>query len=160
MPISTKFCTTHPWWMKSRFVQMNGHALFLGGWRGIKIHWRNLKIFISRTTGPNSTKLGKTSLNEEYTRLFKLKGHAFFAKVVNKKYAKIHLRNLKFSSSWTTGPFLNTKSHLLELLGQFYINFMINIIIALLKCFHRFEMVSHVSDVTHESLVSKELYIL
>ena len=59
-PVSAKLGTSIHGWRESKFYQMRGHVLFQGeiNMKFQKIHWRNLKIFSSRTTGPISTKLG------------------------------------------------------------------------------------------------------
>ena len=91
-----------------------------------KIHWRNLKIFFSRTTGPISTKLGtkhpwvkgiQVCSNEgplpfprgDTCNYEEVNGSAMlFIKGDIHKIAKIHWRNLKIFSSRTTGP-ISTK---------------------------------------------------
>ena len=73
-PISTKLGTKHHilGWKGFKFVQMKGPALFQGEIivEIVKIHWQNLKIYFSRTTGSIST---KASLDEGDSNLFILK---------------------------------------------------------------------------------------
>ena len=56
---STKLDTKHPWVMGSQFCSNEGLRLFQKGDNKEigKIHWRILKIYFSRTTGPISTKV-------------------------------------------------------------------------------------------------------
>ena len=52
--------TKHPWEKGIQVCSNEGHRPFPRGdnYEIVKIHWWNLKIFFSRTTGPISTKLG------------------------------------------------------------------------------------------------------
>ena len=63
-PISTKLCTKHPWVKGISSCSNDGpHPLPRGdNYEIAKIHWRNLKIFFSRTTGLISTKFGTKHL--------------------------------------------------------------------------------------------------
>ena len=58
-PISTKLRTKHPWVKGMWVCSNNGPRYFPSGDNDevAKIHWRNLKIFIPRSTGSISTKL-------------------------------------------------------------------------------------------------------
>ena len=59
-PISTKLGTKHPWVSGINICSNEGPCPFPMGdnYEIVKIHWRNLKIFFSRTIGPISTNLG------------------------------------------------------------------------------------------------------
>ena len=59
-PISTKLGTKHPWVKGTQVCSNEGPRPFPRGdnYEIVKIHWRNLKIFFSRTTKPISNKLG------------------------------------------------------------------------------------------------------
>ena len=59
-PISTKLGTKHPWMNGFQICSNEGPSSFSRGdsYKMVKIHWRNLEIFVSRTTEPISTKLG------------------------------------------------------------------------------------------------------
>ena len=96
-----------------------------------KIHWWNLKIYFSRTTGPISTKLGKGILGWRGFRFVYIESHTFFQReIITKcKNTFTKLKNLLFQNYWA--------------------NFMIYIF----KSIHWFELVSQVSDVAHGPLV-------
>ena len=58
--ISTKLGTKHPWMNGVQICSYEGPFSFSRGdnYKKVKIHWRNLKIFFSRSTESFSTKLG------------------------------------------------------------------------------------------------------
>ena len=58
-PISTKLSTKHPWMKGIQVCSNEGPCPFPKGdnYEIVKIHWWNVKVFFSRTTGPISTKL-------------------------------------------------------------------------------------------------------
>ena len=58
--ISTKLSKMHPWVKGIQICSNDGPRSFPGGDNNqiAKIHWRNSKIFFSRTAGPISTKFG------------------------------------------------------------------------------------------------------
>ena len=146
-----------------------------------KIHWRNLKIFFSRTTGPISTKLGTKHLLVICTN----EDSCPFLTGGNYKIGKRHGRNLKiywanFSQTWQkaslgeknlsllklnghTSSQRETITKLLKCIDEILKMFSSRttepilwyIIIALLidKCIHRFELVSQESYVAHGPLV-------
>ena len=60
LPISTKLGTKYSWVKGIQVYSNEGPRPFPRGdnYEIVKIHWRNLKIFFSRTTEPISTKLG------------------------------------------------------------------------------------------------------
>ena len=60
LSISPKLGTKHPWVKGIQVCSNEGPRPFPRGdnYEIVKIHWRNLKIFFSRTTGPISAKLG------------------------------------------------------------------------------------------------------
>ena len=79
-PISSKHSTKHSWVMGIQVCSNEGPRPFPRGdnYELAKIHWRNFKIFISRTTGPISTKLRKkASLGDGNLRLFKWRATLF-----------------------------------------------------------------------------------
>ena len=104
-PISTKLGTRHSW-VKGNPVCTNErpHAFPRGDKheKG-KIHWRNLKIFISRTTGPISTKLGTKHPWVKGNLVYTNEGPCPFPREENHKIAKIRWQNLKIFFSWTIG---------------------------------------------------------
>ena len=59
-PISTKLGTKHSWVKGIQVCPNEGPRPFPRGdnYEIVKIHWQNLKIFFSRTTGSISSKLG------------------------------------------------------------------------------------------------------
>ena len=59
-PISIKLGTKHPWVQGIKVCSNEGPCPFPRGdnYEIVKIHWRNLKIVFSRTTGPISTRIG------------------------------------------------------------------------------------------------------
>ena len=124
----------------------------------MKIHWRNFKIFCSRTTNFNQT-WHKASLGVEELRFFILKGQAFLQREIITKLQK-YILEIKIFSSRTTRPDSVLKSPS-ELLGQFLWWVRVRVvIIALLKCIHWCKLVSEVSYVAHGPLVERILMYL
>ena len=83
VPISTKLCTKHPWVKGIKNSSNEGPHPFPKGenYELVKINWRNLKFFFSRTTEPISSQLGtwhKASLGEADSILFKWRAPPFF----------------------------------------------------------------------------------
>ena len=74
----------------------------------VKIHWRNLKIFFSRTTEPISTKLGTKHPWVKGIQVCSNEGSRHFPRGDNYEIVKIHWRNLKIFLFRTTGP-ISTK---------------------------------------------------
>ena len=74
----------------------------------VKIHWRNLKLFFSRRTGPISTKLGTKHPWMKGIQVCSNERPCPFLKGNNYEIAKIHWRNLKIFFSRTTKP-ISTK---------------------------------------------------
>ena len=108
--MSTKLGTKHPW--------VKGILLCFKKWphpfpRGdnyeiANIHWRNLKIFFSRTNEPISTKLGAMHPLVKRYQVWSNEGPCPFPRGDNNEIAKIHWRNLKVNFSRTTEP-ISTK---------------------------------------------------
>ena len=94
--ISTKLGTEHP--------MVNDYDLYQGGGGDnndtTKIHWVNLRIFISRTTWPISTKFGTRHPWFKGIQVCQMMGHAF-SKGDNSEIAKMYWRNLKIVFSRT-----------------------------------------------------------
>ena len=83
----------------------------------VKIHWWNLKIFFSRTTGPISTKLSTKHPCVKGIQFFSNEGPYPFPRGDNYEIVKIHWRNSKIFFSRTTGLIstkLGTKHPLVE----------------------------------------------
>ena len=94
-------------WRGFKFVQMKGLALFQ---REIitkiaKKHWRNSKIFFSRTTEPISTKLGTKHPWVKGIQVCSNEGPRPFPRGDNYEIVKIHWWNFKIFLSRTTEPF-------------------------------------------------------
>ena len=110
----------------------------------VKIHWRNLKIFFSRTTGPISTKLGiEVSLGEQDFSLFQWRV-ALFYRGDNYEIAKLHWRNLKISTQGFTNKVCLIIKKGYDWLSPLSINLWYNHIFE--QCIYWFELVSKVSD--------------
>ena len=101
----------HPWLKGIQFCLNEKPRPFLRGDNQeiVKIHWRNLKIFFSRTTGPISTKLGTKYLWDKGIKLCSNEGPWPFPWVDNYEIAKISWRKFKnllqnqranFNQSW------------------------------------------------------------
>ena len=108
--ISTKLGTMHPWVEGIRVCWNEGPRLFPRGddYEIVKIHWQNLKIFFSKTTGPISTKLGTKHPLLIRTHVHSNEGFCPFQRgdIYGGK-TKIHWKNLKIFSR-ATGP-ISTK---------------------------------------------------
>ena len=63
LSISTKLGSKHHWLNEIQVCSKKGHAHFKGSW------WRNLRIFLSRTIGPISTKLSTKYLRVKGTQV-------------------------------------------------------------------------------------------
>ena len=110
-PISIKFCTKHSWVMKTQVCVHEGPCPFpkVENYKIVKIHWRNVKIFFSRTYHwANFNQIWhNASLGEGDSRLFKWSA-SYFPRGDNYKIAKIHWGNLKIFFPKITGP-ISTK---------------------------------------------------
>ena len=71
----------------------------------VKIHWRNLKIFFSRTTWPFSTKLVTMHPWVKGIQVCLNKGPCSFSRADNYKMVKIHRQISKIFFSRSTEPF-------------------------------------------------------
>ena len=73
-PISTKLSTMHLWVKIIQIYSNEGSNPFPKGdnFKIAIIHWRNLRFFFSRTTGPILTKLG--TMHPDYLRVKEFKG--------------------------------------------------------------------------------------
>ena len=138
----------------------------------VKIHWQNLKIFFSRTTGPILTKLGTKHHWVKGFQVCSNEGPCPFQREDNYEIVKIHWRNLKIFFSRTTGPILtqlgtkhpwvkgiqvcSNEEPINSQLIMFFssLNQHFDIII----CVYWFELFSQVSDVAHGPLVSHCIY--
>ena len=95
-PISTKLGTKHHWMKGIQFCSNERPLPFPRGdnYEIVKIHWRNLKIVFSRTTGPISTKLGTMHPWVKEIQVCSNEEPRPFPRGVNKEIAKIHWRSL------------------------------------------------------------------
>ena len=94
-PISTKLCTKHPWMKGIQICSNEGPCFFSRGdnYKMVKIHWRNLKIFFSRTTEPISTKLGTKHPWMKGIQVYSNEGPRPFPRADNYEIVKIHWQN-------------------------------------------------------------------
>ena len=101
----------HPWLKGIQFCSNEKPRPFLReeNQEIVKIHWRNLKIFFSRTTGPISTNLCTKYLWDKGIKLCSNEGPCPFPWVDNYEIAKISWRKVKnllqnqranFNQSW------------------------------------------------------------
>ena len=106
----TKLGTKHPWGKGIQVCSNEGPCSFSRGdnYKMVKIHWRNLKIFFSRTTEPISTKLGTKHPWMKGIQVYSNEGPRPFPRADNYEIVKIHWQNLKIFFSRTTGP-ISTK---------------------------------------------------
>ena len=109
-PISTKLGTKHPWVKGIQVCSNEGPRPFPRGDNNeiAKIHWRNSKIFFSRTNEPISTKLGTKHPWVKGIQVCSNEGPCSFSRGDNYKMVKIHWRNIKIFFSRTTWP-ISTK---------------------------------------------------
>ena len=133
----------------------------------VKIHWRNLKIFFYRTTGPISTKLNTKHPWVKGIQVCSNEGPHLFPRGHNYEIVKIHWRNLKIFFSRTTGPIstqFGTKhpwvkeiqvcSNEEPINSQLIMFFSsLNQYFDIIICVYWFELFSQVSDVAHGPLV-------
>ena len=100
---SNQMLTKYPWVKWIQVCSSEGQRSFprADNYKITKIHWRNLKIFFTRTAVPISTKFGSSILG---WRLLKYRATPFSkAEIV-----KIYVRNLKIFLSIPTRP-ISTK---------------------------------------------------
>ena len=92
-PISTKLGTMYPWVMRTQVCWNEGPHLFSRGdnYEIAKIHWKNWKIFFSRTAGPISNWY-KAPLGKGDSSLFKWRTVKNLKKVNNVFF--LHLINV------------------------------------------------------------------
>ena len=108
---STKLCTLHSWVEGIQFYSNKGPCPFPRGdnYKIVKIHWRNSKIFFSRTTGPiSTTKLGTMHPWVKGIRVCSNEGPCPFPWGDYYEIANKHWWNSKIFFSRTTGP-ISTK---------------------------------------------------
>ena len=86
-PISTKHATKHPWVKKIQVCSNEGSRPFPRGdnTENVKLYWKYLKIFFSRTVWPIWTKLGTKHPWVEGFKFVQMKGHAFFQETIISK---------------------------------------------------------------------------
>ena len=84
-------------WRGIKFVQMKGHAPFQRGDNSeiVNIHWKLLKIFFSRTSGPISTKLGTEHSWVKGIQVCSSQGPCPSPRGDNSKIVKLYLKYLK-----------------------------------------------------------------
>ena len=108
--ISTKLGTMHPWVKEIQVCSNEEPRPFPSedNYEIAKIHWRNLKIFFSRTTDPISTKLSTKHPWVKGIIFCTNEGPCPFPREENYEIEKVHWRNLKkIFFSRTTGSFSN-----------------------------------------------------
>ena len=108
-PISTKLGTKHPLVKGIRICWNEGPQLFFKGrcLREIaKMHWRNFKIFFSRTTMPISTKHGAKHPWVKGIHVCSNEGFRHFPMGDSYAIAKMHCRNLIIFFSRNIVPIL------------------------------------------------------
>ena len=106
-PFSTKLGTKHPWMNGFQICSNEGPCSFSRGdnYKMVKIHWRNLEIFFSRTTEPISTKLGTNHPLMKVIQIYSNEGPRPFPRGDYYEIVKIHWQNSKIFFSRTTEPF-------------------------------------------------------
>ena len=112
--ILTKLGTKHPWAKGIQVVCSNeGSRPFPSGdnYEIVKIHWRNLKIFFSRTTGPISIKLGTKHPWVKGIPFWSKKWPYPFPRGDNYEVVKIHWRNFNNFLLQNHGPILTKTWH-------------------------------------------------
>ena len=82
-------------WRGFKFIHMKGPGPFLRGdnYKIVKIHWRHLKIFFSRTTEPISTKLNTKHYWVNGIQVCSNEGPRPFPRGDNYQIVKIHWQN-------------------------------------------------------------------
>jgi hypothetical protein len=107
-PILTKLCTNHPWGKVIQVCSNEGDcSLRWDNSKRVKIHWKFQKIFFSRTSRPNSIKLGTNYPWVNGMQVcFKKNGAGPLQRGDNHKSVKIRWVHLKIFFSRTTGPIL------------------------------------------------------
>ena len=107
-PILTRLGTNHPWVKGIQVCSKEGDSPSPRGdnSKRVKIHWKFLKIFFSRTNGPNSIKLGTKYPWVKGIQVCSNKGPGPLQRGDNHKNVKIGWGHLKIFFYRTTGPIL------------------------------------------------------
>ena len=116
--ISTKLGSKYPWVKVIKVCSNEGPNPFPRGdnYEKVKIHWRNFKIFFSRTTEPISIKLGTKHSWVKGIKVCSNEGPRPSPSGDNSKHVKLYWRYLKIFSSTTAqlSMKLGTKHPLVE----------------------------------------------
>ena len=104
---SAQVCWVHPWVKGIQVYSNEGPCPFPRGdnYEIAKIHWQNLKIFFSRTTGPILTKLGTKYSWVKWIQVCTNEGFCFFQKDIIAKLWKYINKFEKASSPEPLGQF-------------------------------------------------------
>jgi hypothetical protein len=106
-PILTKLSTNHPWGEGIQVCSNEGDCPSPGGdnSKTIKMHWKFLKIFFSRTSMPNSIKLGTHYPWMKGIQVCSNKGSGPLLRGDNRTNVKMGWGHWKIFFSRTTGQF-------------------------------------------------------
>jgi hypothetical protein len=110
-PILTRLGRNHPWVKGIQICSNEGDNPSPRGYSSerVKIHWKILRIFFSRTSGPNSIKLSTTYSWVKGIQVFSNKAPGSFQRGDNHKNVKMGWGHLKIFLSRTTGPILTRR---------------------------------------------------
>jgi hypothetical protein len=105
-PILTRLGTNHPWGEGIQVCSNEGDHLSPRGdnSKRVKMHWKFLKIFFSRTSRPNSIKLNTHYPWVKGIQVCSNKGPSLLQRGDNYKNVKMGWGHLKIFFSRTTGP--------------------------------------------------------
>ena len=109
-PMSNKLGVKLPWVKGIQICSDKGPCLFPRGNNSemAKIHWQNLIIFFSRTTGSISIKLSTKHLRVKEIQIYSNEGPRPLPRRYNNEIANTHWRNVKIFFCWTIGS-ISTK---------------------------------------------------
>ena len=103
-PISTKLGTKHPWMDGIKVCLNEGPRPSPRGdnSKNVKFYWKKLKIFLSRTTGLISSKLGTNHPWMTGIQVYTIEGPHFSPRGDNSKIVKLYWKYLKIFQFRTT----------------------------------------------------------